>query len=100
MGISCFSILCGQAWTNYAEEIHSMLAIWILDSHKNIFQLILDDPSGYSTIENLHLPFPDPKLEIRYYGRTKEQNEALGLQHDDQATIKDDLAAGDGSLKI
>merc|ERR1711953_396948 len=62
------------------------------------FTLILDDPSGYSTIENLHLPFPDPKLEIRYYGRTKEQNEALGLQHDDQAIIKDDLAAGDGGL--
>lgn len=59
----------------------------------------MDDPSGYSTIENLHLPFPDPKLEIRYYGRTKEQNEALGLQHDDQAIIKDDLAAGDGSFK-
>ena len=59
----------------------------------------MDDPSGYSTIENLHLPFPDPKLEIRYYGRTKEQNEALGLQHDDQATIKDDLAAGDGTFQ-
>jgi len=64
------------------------------------FTLILDDPSGYSTIENLHLPFPDPKLEIRYYGRTKEQNEALGLQHEDQAIIKDDLAAGDGGLDI
>merc|ERR1719454_2197638 len=62
------------------------------------FTLILDDPSGYSTIENLHLPFPDPKLEIRYYGRTKEQNEALGLEHVEQSSIKDDLAAGDGGL--
>jgi len=43
------------------------------------FNLILDDPSGYSTIENLHLPYPDPKLEIRHYGRTKEQDQSLGF---------------------
>ena len=61
------------------------------------FHLILDDPSGYSTIENLHLPYPDPKLEIRYYGRTKEQNERLGIeQNEEQTTINTDLACGDG----
>ena len=44
------------------------------------FTLVLDDPSGYSTIENLHLPYPDPKIEIRHYGRTREQDEKLGIQ--------------------
>ena len=61
------------------------------------FTLILDDPSGYSTIENLHLPYPDPKIEVRYYGRNQEQNARLGLEHTENGTeIKDDLASGDG----
>jgi zinc finger protein len=52
------------------------------------FNLILDDPSGYSTIENLHLPYPDPKLEIRHYGRTKEQDQALGFySEEDKADV-------------
>ena len=48
----------------------------------------MDDPSGYSTIENLHLPYPDPKLEIRYYGRTAEQDKQLGFySEEDRAAM-------------
>lgn len=65
------------------------------------FTLILDDPSGYSTIENLHLPFPDPKIEIRHYGRTREQNEKLGIQHEENTQIDaNTLASGDGGLNV
>ena len=66
-------------------------------------QLILDDPSGYSTVENLHLPFPDPKLEIRYYGRTKAQNNALGFySEEDQREMhgETDHAEADGGLDL
>lgn len=52
------------------------------------FNLELNDPSGYSTIENLHLPYPDPKLEIRHYGRTKAQDQALGFYtEEDKADV-------------
>jgi len=51
------------------------------------FQLILDDPSGYSTVENLHLPMPDPKLEIRHYGRTQAQDNQLGFYTEEQRKV-------------
>ena len=80
---------CEEYMTNVVEKLEPIT--------EQKFHLILDDPSGYSTIENLHLPYPDPKLEIRYYGRTKEQNERLGVEHnEEQTTINTDLASGDG----
>ncbi|GBG27334.1 Zinc finger protein ZPR1-like [Hondaea fermentalgiana] len=42
--------------------------------------LVLDDPTGNSFLENPNAPKADPKLHVNRYVRTKEQNEALGLQ--------------------
>ena len=49
----------------------------------------------------MHLPFPDPKIEIRHYGRTREQNEKLGIQHEENTQIDSNtLASGDGGLNV
>jgi zinc finger protein len=44
------------------------------------FTIRIDDPSGNSYIENLCLPAQDPKLEVRWYQRTNEQEVQLGLR--------------------
>ncbi|RKP08715.1 ZPR1 zinc-finger domain-containing protein [Thamnocephalis sphaerospora] len=46
---------------------------------KEPFTLKLDDPAGNSYIENLCAPNPDPKLAVRHYKRTLEQNRELSL---------------------
>ena len=43
------------------------------------FEVILDDPSGDSFIENPFAPNKDPKMTISFYKRNDEQNEMLGL---------------------
>ncbi|KAM3579316.1 nucleolar zinc-finger protein [Umbelopsis sp. WA50703] len=58
-----------------------------LESYKEgnaAFTLRIDDPSGNSYIENLCLPAQDPKLEVRWYQRTPEQEVQLGLRSADE----------------
>lgn len=43
------------------------------------FEIVLDDPSGDSFIENPFAPAKDPKMSVNFYKRTQEQNEVLGL---------------------
>ncbi len=43
------------------------------------FEIILDDPSGDSFLENPHAPSKDPNMTVVHYKRNKEQNELLGL---------------------
>jgi zinc finger protein len=43
------------------------------------FTLVLDDPSGNSFVENPHAPRKDPRMRVRQYVRTPEQDQALGL---------------------
>ncbi|RUS25227.1 ZPR1 zinc-finger domain-containing protein [Jimgerdemannia flammicorona] len=50
-----------------------------LDDHIP-FTISIDDPAGNSFIEDLVITAPDPKLTRRWYTRTREQDEALGLQ--------------------
>lgn len=52
------------------------------------FEVILDDPSGNSFIENPHAPEEDPHLEITHYQRNPTQDIALGLQPSQQV-LKD-----------
>lgn len=46
------------------------------------FDVIVDDPSGDSFIENPDAPKRDPKLAITHYKRDSEQNERLGIYED------------------
>lgn len=43
------------------------------------FEIILDDPSGDSFIENPFEPKKDPNMVLTFYKRNREQNEAIGL---------------------
>lgn len=47
---------------------------------RRAFQLVLDDPSGNSFIENPNVPTADPLLTVEHYKRTAEQSEALGYK--------------------
>lgn len=57
-----------------SEKIQS-----ILDCKEHV-TVVLDDPSGNSYVENLCAPAKDPKLTVKHYQRTAQQNEMLGLQ--------------------
>lgn len=73
----------------WAQQVRQFCTEKLEPIVKRKFQLILDDPCGYSTVENLHLPYPDPKLEIRYYGRTVEQDNQLGFYTEEQRRAMD-----------
>lgn len=44
------------------------------------FEIVLDDPSGDSFIENPHEPHKDPNMSVVFYKRNKDQNEMLGIE--------------------
>lgn len=66
---------------NLAEKLQQF--IQKLDDLKNFklgqFEIILDDPSGDSFIENPLEPKKDPNMTVAFYKRTKEQNEMVGI---------------------
>lgn len=57
------------------------------------FELIIDDPSGDSFIENPNAPKKDPRIIQSYYRRNKEQNEMLGIQMENDKDLQDEMAA-------
>ncbi|XP_060556173.1 zinc finger protein ZPR1-like [Ruditapes philippinarum] len=59
-----------------------------LKTLKSPFHLVLDDPSGNSFIENPFAPKSDPETKVIHYKRTKEQNEVLGLQEEEETVEK------------
>jgi zinc finger protein len=62
------------------EQIEGIISV--LQSYydnKAEFIFSIDDPTGNSYIENLHAPNQDPQMTIKFYERTKEQKEAIGL---------------------
>ncbi|KAI7901423.1 ZPR1 zinc-finger domain-containing protein [Cokeromyces recurvatus] len=56
------------------------------------FTLVLDDPSGNSYAENKCLPAQDPQIKVRWYIRTPEQQEFLGLQPNQEQTPAEQAA--------
>ena len=55
-----------------------------LNGNKFPFELILDDPSGNSFIENPYAPQTDPSIKVSYFERTKEMAEQMGYSLDNQ----------------
>jgi zinc finger protein len=43
--------------------------------------IIFRDPSGNSFVENPHAPYPDPRLRIDHFPRTREEEVAMGFAH-------------------
>ena len=55
-----------------------------LNGDKFPFELILDDPSGNSFIENPYAPQTDPSIKVSYFDRTKEMIEQMGFSVENQ----------------
>ena len=55
-----------------------------LNGDKFPFELILDDPSGNSFIENPYAPQTDPNIKVSYFERTKEMAEQMGFSLENQ----------------
>ena len=55
-----------------------------LNGDKFPFEIILDDPSGNSFIENPYAPQTDPNIEVSYFDRTKEMAEQMGFSLENQ----------------
>ena len=79
---------------NYINEIKQTIKKLsdTLNGDKFPFELILDDPSGNSFIENPYAPQTDPNIKVSYFVRTKEMAEAMGYslenQKEEQKEIK------------
>ena len=79
---------------NYINEIKETIKKLsdTLKGDKFPFELILDDPSGNSFIENPYAPQTDPNIKVTYFVRTKEMAEAMGYslenQKEEQKEIK------------
>jgi len=69
-----------------AEQLDKFVArLEDLKTCNTPFHLVIDDPSGNSFVENPNAPNTDPEMKVVHFTRTKEQNESLGLQGEDQA---------------
>lgn len=51
---------------------------------KDTFNILLDDPSGNSFIENPFTPSPDPHLSQSHYTRTRQQSVAMGYEPEEE----------------
>jgi zinc finger protein len=65
-------------------DLHKQIEgiIGILQSYYDndtAFTISIDDPTGNSYVENLHAPNNDPQMTVKFYNRTKEMNEQIGL---------------------
>jgi len=71
---------------NYINEIKETIKKLndTLNGDKFPFELILDDPSGNSFIENPYAPQTDPNIKVTYFERTKEMAEAMGYSLENQ----------------
>ena len=75
-----------QMGDNFINEIKETIKKLndALNGDKFPFELILDDPSGNSFIENPYAPQTDPSIKVSYFERTKEMAEAMGYSLENQ----------------
>jgi len=64
---------------NRINEVIGKIKVTMENPSEHPLTIIMSDPSGNSNIENKCLPKQDPKLKVRYFERTKEQDKLLGL---------------------
>ena len=62
-----------------------------LNGDKFPFELILDDPSGNSFIENPYAPQTDPNIKVSYFVRTKEMAEQMGFSLENQKNEQENV---------
>ena len=78
---------------NYINEIKETIKKLsdTLNGDKFPFELILDDPSGNSFIENPYAPQTDPNIKVSYFDRTKEMAEAMGYSLENQIMEQNEI---------
>ena len=78
---------------NYINEIKETIKKLgdTLNGDKFPFELILDDPSGNSFIENPYAPQTDPNIKVSYFDRTKEMAEAMGFSLENQKLEQNEI---------
>ena len=78
---------------NYINEIKETIKKLgdTLNGDKFPFELILDDPSGNSFIENPFAPQTDPNIKVSYFDRTKEMAEAMGFSLENQKLEQNEI---------
>jgi len=68
-----------------AEKLDAFIEKLVkLKNVESPFEIIIDDPSGNSFIENLMAPLKDESMKISHYRRTPEHNELLGITVEEQ----------------
>ena len=82
-----------QMGDNYINEIKETIKKLndTLNGDKFPFELILDDPSGNSFIENPYAPQTDPNIKVSYFDRTKEMAEAMGFSLENQKLEQNEI---------
>ena len=70
-----------------------------LNGDKFPFELILDDPSGNSFIENPYAPQTDPNIKVSYFVRTKEMAEKMGYSFENQKNEQQEVKNEENSGK-
>ena len=82
-----------QMGDNYINEIKETIKKLndTLNGDKFPFELILDDPSGNSFIENPYAPQTDPNIKVTYFDRTKEMAEAMGYSLENQINEQNEI---------
>ena len=81
-----------KAFTDLEETIQKLTDT--LNGDKFPFELILDDPSGNSFIENPYAPQTDPSIKVSYFDRTKEMIEQMGFSVENQ---KQEMQSGENT---
>lgn len=61
---------------------------------KEPFEMIMDDPSGNSFVENLMAPKADPNMTISHYKRSKKQDAQLGILESEEEEKKEEMFTG------
>lgn len=58
--------------------------------------IIFNDPSGNSYVDNPHAPYPDNRLRVDYFVRSKEESILMGLHEEAEATEMKEAALASG----
>uniref|UniRef100_A0A2K6DM11 Zinc finger ZPR1-type domain-containing protein n=1 Tax=Macaca nemestrina TaxID=9545 RepID=A0A2K6DM11_MACNE len=64
------------------------------------FTLIIDDPSGNSSVENPRAAQKDDALVITHYNWTRQQEEMLGLQKPEEEDVRNEVLQFNTNMKL
>ena len=69
-----------QQIDNFLEKAHRVTGLTEDENASPSCTIIFRDISGNSFVENPHAPYPDPRLRVDHFVRSKEMSEAIGYR--------------------